>query len=889
MRNKKIFALTVILTMIISAFSTFASSADATEQTSVSALTGFGLCEGKNAEDTVTRADMAKMIADIYFDNYVIENSSTTFSDVSKSHWASGYINLLWEKGVIHGDGGRFYPDYDIKVVDLVCMLLNMAGHAEIAEYDGGYSAGYINLSNKYKLLSGVDKGYNDTITYAELERIFLNYLDVPYMSVQLKSNGYDIYSDPDETVFTEVYKGEEVQGQIIGNKKTLLVSTREEEKPVITINDVDYIDKNLLYQDYIGYNVTAYVSENDEGDYEVLYVDPKPSNTVTSYLLDEFYIEDSDKLYYYKENRAKRIKIDERADFIYNGVTYINWSLGLFESEMGSVDLLDNDSDGDIDLITMHAYENYFVDYVNSFNGEIVDKNGKEKLILDDDNEEIIYSITHMDTSIGVGDIKENQILTVVKSKNTQGMRYIDIQVSENTVSGRIMSRDSEWIRINNQTYRYDKGLADQLTDITDGKFYLDIYGNIVAVENTMTDGVNSDNSGIFIAHYYDDDEEISYVRIITTTGKIKKFQTTEKVKHINGAKTERLKSHELFAKEQFVNTAGYVIQLVNYRLNTEGLLDTIITAVDTTGGVVGGAGRDYNNFSLDIRMTAHYRRPNNMGNAVYGASNIMPYNFYVSSNTKVISLPRTVMQGYVEEDEILISSSLAEKTDVGNKDGKANCEDGLVYDCSETNIASVVITFYDSDRTASSSRWNSDTDMFIVSDKSMVLGDDGDTCYKLTGSRGTKIDRVVTATGPYGNSDCEIIEPGDVVQWYADFNNGKLFWARRIFTLTDDNDTTTLHLSDRKRMLINSLLDTFFIGEVVASDSVSLMVDMNSSDGYQTYFPQSYTNIVVMDITGANINLSFGNLKDIAPGMTVVGNTRSHILRDLIVIKED
>ena len=64
--------------------------------------------------------------------------------------------------------------------------------------------------------------------------------------------------------------------------------------------------------------------------------------------------------------------------------------------------------------------------------------------------------------------------------------------------------------------------------------------------------------------------------------------------------------------------------------------------------------------------------------------------------------------------------------------------------------------------------------------------------------------------------------------------------------------------------------------------------MIDMNCSKGNQTYFPQKYTNIVIMEVNGSKVNLFFGQLKDIAPGMTVVGNTIGHVLRDLIVIKE-
>ena len=190
MKIKRIIALVLSLVTITSVFSSFSVSAQEVETSHFDVLRGFGLCEEKNPEDIVTRADMAKVVAKIYYDDYPISNTATGFSDVPKNHWASGYINLLWMNGIISGDGDRFYPDYSVKAMDAVCMLLKAAGYAEVAKLYGSYPQGYIKVSQDNKLLSKVNKSYDGTITYADLAAIFINYLEIPYMRFNFTDNG---------------------------------------------------------------------------------------------------------------------------------------------------------------------------------------------------------------------------------------------------------------------------------------------------------------------------------------------------------------------------------------------------------------------------------------------------------------------------------------------------------------------------------------------------------------------------------------------------------------------------------------------------------------------------------------------------------------------------
>lgn len=900
MTKNKLISLITVICIVISAFSSYILPAGAagSDNGGIPVLNAFGLCLDKNADDVITRAEMVKAVVGMYFEDDGISQTAAVFSDVSKTHWASGYINRAYEMGMIKGYNTRFYPDYNITVIDAVCILLNAAGHSVYADYSGSYTAGYITLAEKYRLLSGVRKSYDAEMTYGDLEKIFIKYLEIPYVTVELGSGNASYETDSSETVLTEVFEAEKIKGQIIGNAKTLLVSPREKTESIITINGTDYIDEKGLYQKYLGYNVTAYVWTDDDNDSYILYAEPQDTNVTVTADIENIYVDDNkDRVIYELPNGSeKTLKLNPRADVIYNGVTLIPWDVKMFEDLKGSATFLDNDKDNKYDVIIIDAYENYLVDSAGSITNTITDKNGKAPIVLDPKDDNLIYSIKHFGIEESIQSIKEYNVLTVRRTANTTGIRYIDIEISEDFVEGTIRNRDNEWIQINGQAYRYDKELESALSGITEGKFYLDIYGNVAGVSDLMNKDAGKKFAGVFYKAIIDREEETVFVCLVGMDGKLQKLKAAEKIRYIKGSETKRVEAMKLFDDIQFSTDDGFKVQLVQFRTNNTGLLDTITAAVDCTNGVIGGAGRDEKNFSLDIRMNDLYIRGQS-GQRIYTSANdATPKMCYVSSKTNMLILPRSIMKGDVDEDDILIKTGtqFSTRRDHGYANGKSYSSDGLIYDCGETNIASVILLFKDDTRDYTKNEvWNSDTDCFIVSKAETVLNDDDETVCRLTGSRGKSRALKVSSVGKYGFDDCKSVKNGDILRWYGNYGLGEIYWAQRVFTLSDDGGDEILHLSDRKKnitLTTSSTEDTAYaLGEVIASDDISVMIDANFSNGYHTFFPQSWTNIVIMDISGKEIVLTDGTIADLTPGVTVFCNSKDHQLRDIVIIKED
>ena len=142
---KKVLALSLVLAMVfvmmagaVTPFeddSTIASSASE----AVSMMSALGVINGFTdntfrPEDTVTRAQMAKMIYVVM--NFGSEKNAEYFANVvkpfsdTKGHWAEGFINFCYINGIISGRGdGTFDPDATVTGLEAAKMCLALIGY----------------------------------------------------------------------------------------------------------------------------------------------------------------------------------------------------------------------------------------------------------------------------------------------------------------------------------------------------------------------------------------------------------------------------------------------------------------------------------------------------------------------------------------------------------------------------------------------------------------------------------------------------------------------------------------------------------------------------------------------------------------------------------------
>lgn len=513
MRNlKKVIALVAVFAMLVStvAFATTFSDVkdDDNYAEAIEMLSNLGILTGDDQDgdgvmdfrpnDTITRAEVAAIVCRVQNLNNLAQ-TGTQFTDVTSSHWASGYVAQAAGKGIINGNGdGTFAPEANVKFQDVVKMFVRTIGYEPYVNANGGYPAGDLAAANRYGVLDGVINSGNEAeATRGQVAQIAFNALDTPLMD--RKTYGADeewvIYNGRNgnefQSLLTQYLSVKKIDGTVEGTQVTGLKSANSidtNDNAEITFAyegmDEDYSDYKLydvkdvkkVYEadsnasQYLGYAVNAYVKETGKsGEYDIISIAPSNRNKVASFTLDQFASATDKKIEYYKndnDNNTTSLTLSsdilsskaKNTGIIYNGVAY-NGTETTVESILaklqvtkdtvysGKVTLIDNDTTNGYDVISVEVGAPAVVDEVKN-SGKVAFKevpknslNNKIELTFDEDENDTIIKLTKDGKKIDYKDLKEWDVLSILF--NNDSTKYYDVRVVDgNKVDGAISSR---------------------------------------------------------------------------------------------------------------------------------------------------------------------------------------------------------------------------------------------------------------------------------------------------------------------------------------------------------------------------------------------------------------------------------------------------------------
>lgn len=190
----------------------------------VDALTTLGIVNGDdnglfNPENTVTRAEFAKMVVEALGAGREAASSTYTKFDDAKGHWAAGYIETGVAKEFINGyDEKTFGPDDKVTYAQAVKMLVAAIGYDSYASKQGGWPSGYLAYGSQLDIIAGVTDVTNETpLTRAQCAVLVYNTLKAPICIV----NGY--YQEYDGNGLAWIPNYEEQDGEDGTTFKSLL------------------------------------------------------------------------------------------------------------------------------------------------------------------------------------------------------------------------------------------------------------------------------------------------------------------------------------------------------------------------------------------------------------------------------------------------------------------------------------------------------------------------------------------------------------------------------------------------------------------------------------------------------------------------------------------
>lgn len=524
MRNlKKVLALVIAFSMMLSvvAFAGFNDVAeDADYAGAVELLSALDIIVGDdlgnfNPDKTISRAEMAAIICRIkgLEASANAAKGATKFVDVPADHWASGYVNIANQNGVIAGYGdGKFGPEDEVTYEAAVKMVVCALGFEPMAAQKGGWPTGYLVVANTYKISEGVAGS-----TRADVAVLVYNALSTPMMdqTVYGADAEFEILDDADNyrTLLTDM----DIH---IATGIVMDVEKSEDIAYFVAKEESDYpkFEEDELYEfeingsniaDYQFQNVDVYVKEVRK-DYEVVAIVPGVIGETFGLLSDDVKIGESEtvgtEIEYYVDaatsSKTKKIKLDSE-DFtvVYNknpqtgedakSVTDI-----VKEDDVELV-FIENSGDTKYDVLIATKYHSAQVKEVNASRDRINIGGTTISFDFDDEDKDIVLC-DEAGNALTLEDFAENDVVAVLhdgaKLDKPNGFdKYIKIiKLADSAVTGTVeetyVSNGEMYVVIDGEDY---KDGTEELTVGDEGIFYVGMTGKIIVFDGEAA-GVN-------------------------------------------------------------------------------------------------------------------------------------------------------------------------------------------------------------------------------------------------------------------------------------------------------------------------------------------------------------------------------------------------------------
>ena len=245
-------------------------------------------------EDTIKRSEFAKVAVTSMGLGAIADSSTqkTKFPDVVENHWANGYINVATNQGIVIGDDeGNFRPDDTITYAEAATVLVRLIGHGPAAEKKGGFPTGYISVASQQGITKNAVTSNDDAVKRGMVAQMTNNALTVKKME-QTSFGGDESYQVVDKTLLDDELKTEIITGQVtaIGNSSLSGTSSLRDDEIRIGEHVYEVANKAMSQATkLLGYNVEAYVREDENRDDILVLVRPqKNKNTTVKISVDD-------------------------------------------------------------------------------------------------------------------------------------------------------------------------------------------------------------------------------------------------------------------------------------------------------------------------------------------------------------------------------------------------------------------------------------------------------------------------------------------------------------------------------------------------------------------------------------------------------------------------
>lgn len=529
----------------------------------------------------VTRGQYAKAMFRIMTDrSYVAQEAAFADVDPEKDPELYNAVSYLNDMGVVSMPDDKLFDPYNyITVTDAVVMSLRALGFKKLAEFEGGYPAGYLTVARREGILKGLSG--EKYLRRGEAAVLIENVLNADYLDVEAIGADGDVKYRREAgimSVFRDVYKG---TGIISDTPYTsLVIPEGTEGAKDVVINDAVFSAGSTPAASYLGFEVDYYYQK--QGDKNIL-VCVRPNSSVpvevfdTSKGINISSITESGLIYVDANGEREEISFPASTRFVYNHKAIDKPLAETMPSGTftGAVTYIKNYGGNHVVLI--EQYVNIVAKSIDSMTGMVLDEySGKSYNFSSKDNDAIIVK----DGKEGsIRNISAGTVLTVYASNSSKGKSYIKAIIESNTVTGMVTAVDSNGrVTIEGEKYLVSPCYPGSIAIGASGVFTINGFNDIVAYSPAKESqqnvavllGYKGNSNGVFNA--------VQEVKVFTKENKEVIIPLVEKP-YIDGVRCTEF-DETVDGKDDFVGLDNVPIHtIVSYNTNADGQ----ITVLDT------------------------------------------------------------------------------------------------------------------------------------------------------------------------------------------------------------------------------------------------------------------------------------------------------------------
>lgn len=690
------------------------------------------------------------------------------YKDVPIRHFAIGKLETLNEMGIMQGiEKGGFGPNEPITYQQAIAVLVRALGYEEIALNTGGYPIGYLSTAAKIGFKKESSISDNDILNQKNALEIFMRFIESEIFGISsVRNSGYSKQALEGNTVLKAYHRIDILEDIVTTNRFTSLDKPNGITKDNIKVgNTILKVDDPKIHN-MLGLKLKIYYNMDTN---TVIYYETHNINNITCINIDNFIRYDGGKIFYNESNRITNEIIPIDADIIYNNKA-ADLDNTLFEGlDTGNITLIDNNGDGNYDIVIIKNYINCVIDKKSPLNGFMCFKYNKGSVSLNSDFDEYeIYSIDGKKMTFEM--LKENTVLSMLVSKNdVLAVIYASSNIKSGTITeiGKINEReyiildDTETI-FTGRNFLHDN---NYLTVGARGDFCLDIFGYAVGfiLETDNKEGfaylLNAVKKGNF--------DNIIMVKMFTEYNSIDIFYSNKKIS-FDGKYIDSIDALALLCDSE----DNVINQMIKYKTNETGFLISIDTQ---TYNIEEDPENTLNLFfSGELKYNA--------------ASKSFGGNLYLHNDCKIFVLPDDNVK-LSEEDEFQIINQKNLDNDVDYN--------VLAYKTSESDLGACVLVLNKS----ASETYYSYSHVYIISKITETLNEKMETVngvyYYYEGKEHVAYTKKKTMF--------EGVCAGDAVLMKID-SNGLIYACKLLFDMDKPTENGVNTISNRKAAHRNS-----------------------------------------------------------------------------------